>query len=297
MTRCRTHARRAIGIGLLVPGLLLVQGSSGHAEAAPLKSSQKRALPRAQKGPEPRLAACAHVVQAGDSVNRIAARYRVTRQALIVRNRLARPGSLRIGQRLDIPGCQRAPAATPTVSEPRAPLPRSDGTLLVSAGPRRVPTRFFLAVPEFNGRSIDFTWPVLGPVLSGFGQRRSGWHAGIDIRAEVGTPVLAAAPGIVYFSGWQRSYGRIVRIEHDNDFTSVYAHNLQNFVEAGDRVDAGTVIGTVGRSGRATAYHLHFEIRHEGLVYNPLYLLPARDVVLAGADEVPEAPEDDDEDE
>lgn len=295
MTGCRTGARRAIGIGLLVPGLLLVQGASGQAESPPLTSPQKRALPRAQKGSDSRPAPCVHVVQAGDSVIRIAARYRVSRQALIDGNRLARPESLRIGQRLDIPGCQGAPAAV--VAAPRAPAPRSDGTLLVSAGPRRVPTRFFLAVPEFNGRSIDFTWPVLGPVLSGFGQRRSGWHAGVDIRAEVGTPILAAAPGTVYFSGWERSYGRIVRIEHDNGFTSIYAHNLQNFVEAGDRVEAGTVIGTVGRSGRATAYHVHFEIRHEGKVYNPLYLLPARDVVLTGLEEMPEPPEDDDEDE
>jgi murein DD-endopeptidase MepM/ murein hydrolase activator NlpD len=152
-------------------------------------------------------------------------------------------------------------------------------------------------VPEFNGRSIDFAWPVMGPVLSGFGRRRSGWHAGVDIRAEVGTPILAAAPGTVYFSGWERSYGRVLRVEHDNGFTTVYAHNLQNFVEAGDRVEMGTVIGTVGRSGRATAYHLHFEIRHEGMVYNPLYLLPARDVALARGEEPPEPPEDDDEDE
>jgi Peptidase family M23 len=55
----------------------------------------------------------------------------------------------------------------------------------------------------------------------------------------------------------------------------VYAHNLTNFVEVGDTVAAGQVIGQVGRSGRASNYHLHFEIRHDGVCYNPLYLLPA----------------------
>ena len=282
-------------MGLLLPGLFFVPGPPAHAEPQPPKPPHRRPLPREHKRPESPPGPCAHVVQAGDSISRIAARNRVSRPALIEANRLARPDALRIGQRLDIPGCQSA--RVPVAVEPAGPVARPEGTLLAAVGPRRVPTRLFLAVPEFNGRSIDFSWPVMGPVLSGFGRRRSGWHAGIDIRAEVGTPVFAAAPGTAYFSGWERSYGRIIRIEHDNGFTSLYAHNLQNFVEVGDRVEAGTVIGTVGRSGRASAYHLHFEIRHEGMVYNPLYLLPARDTILARTDEMPEPPEDDDEDE
>ena len=100
----------------------------------------------------------------------------------------------------------------------------------------------------------------------------------MDIKAEIGTPILAAAPGVVISSGQERAYGRIIRIEHDSGFVTVYAHNLENLVEVGDRVTGGTIIATVGRSGRATAPHLHFEVRHEGMVYNPLHLLPAREV-------------------
>jgi murein DD-endopeptidase MepM/ murein hydrolase activator NlpD len=131
--------------------------------------------------------------------------------------------------------------------------------------------------PEFDSEGFEFLWPVEGPVISNFGRRRSGWHAGVDIKAEPGTPVMAAAPGVVYFSGWERAYGRVVKIEHPGGFTTVYAHNLENLVEVGDEVDASTVIATVGRSGRTTGYHLHFEIRREGMAYNPLYLLQPRE--------------------
>ena len=105
--------------------------------------------------------------------------------------------------------------------------------------------------PSSAQAAIDFVWPVIGPVVSSVGRRRSGWHAGIDIRAEAGTPVYAAAPGTVYFSGWAKAYGRVVMIEHSNEFMTIYAHNLQNMVDVGDTVEAGTMIASVGRSGRA----------------------------------------------
>ena len=125
-----------------------------------------------------------------------------------------------------------------------------DGSLLALVGPRRVPTRLYLDVPEFGRGAIDFIWPVIGPVVSSVGRRRSGWHAGIDIRAEAGTPVYAAAPGTVQFSGWARAYGHVVMLEHSNDFVTIYAHNLENLVKVGDAIDAGTVIASVGRSAR-----------------------------------------------
>jgi murein DD-endopeptidase MepM/ murein hydrolase activator NlpD len=112
----------------------------------------------------------------------------------------------------------------------------------------------------------------------------------MDIKAEAGTPILAAAPGVVISSGQERSYGRIIRIEHESGFVTVYAHNLENLVEVGDRVSGGTIIGTVGRSGRASAPHLHFEVRYQDIVYNPLHLLPARDLIEVRPDEAPDIP-------
>ena len=97
-----------------------------------------------------------------------------------------------------------------------------------------------------------FIWPVRGSVISRFGSRRlSGWHSGVDIKAPPGTPIRAAAPGTVTFSGRQSSYGRTIKIAHANGLSTVYAHNSANFVKAGDPVKAGTPIGTVGRTGRA----------------------------------------------
>ena len=127
---------------------------------------------------------------------------------------------------------------------------------------------------DTEGDRAGFIWPVRGPVISRFGSSRlSGWHSGVDIKAPRGTPIRAAAPGIVTFSGRQSSYGRTVKIAHANGLSTVYAHNSANFVKPGDPVKAGTLIGTVGHTGRATTNHVHFEIRRKGVAKNPLLLL------------------------
>ena len=167
--------------------------------------------------------------------------------------------------------------------DPAKPLPKFNP-------PRRVPTRFYMAEPGFDNPGIEFAWPIEGQIISPFGRRHRGWHAGMDIKAEIGAPILAAATGTVISSGQERAYGRVIRLEHDGGFVTVYAHTLENLVEVGDRVSAGTIIGTVGRSGWATGPHLHFEIRHEGMVYNPLHLLPARETIEVRVDEAPDMP-------
>jgi murein DD-endopeptidase MepM/ murein hydrolase activator NlpD len=294
---CRRRARRVIGVGLLLPGLLFVP-HGGHAADSPSKPAVKRPDPKghsAERGPTPAPESakpCVHLVRSGDSVSRLATRYRVPRQRIIDTNRLARPEALRVGQRLTIPGCAGAPVEGALAK----PVLQADGTVLALVGPRRIPTRLFMKMPEFADQAVDFVWPVIGPVLSAIGPRRRVWHAGIDIRADIGTPVYAAAPGSVYFSGSARGYGRVVKIQHENGFTTTYAHNLQNLVNVGDQVEAGAVIATVGRSGRV-ASHLHFEIRRDDLVYNPLFLLPRRDVIVDHTDEMQDAPDEDDEDE
>lgn len=221
-----------------------------------------------------------HVVQRGETLGLLATRYGVSLTALAEANGLATPDRIRVGQKLVIPRAEHLAPGKVKRRVPGAPGPPSD---------------FVLEKPAFNGQAPAFGWPVDGPVSSQFGRRRGGWHAGLDIKAEVGTPVFAAAAGTVYYSGWEKRYGLVVKIQHSDGFITVYAHTLQIFVDVGDEVSGGQVIATVGRTGRASTYHLHFEIRNNGKVYNPLYLLPVREASTEPA--ATAQPEDADEDE
>lgn len=215
-----------------------------------------------RRGPRPAASpAAVHRVKAGETPRAIAARHHVTVSALVAANRLTGPDArLRAGQRLTIPGAPPTPGrARRTPKAEQAALP---------------PRTLVLALPDFSELAPLFAWPVEGPITSKFGRRRMGWHRGIDIQADLGTPVVASAGGMVVNSGFETRYGRVVKIEHLNGFMTVYAHNDVNMVDVGERVMAGQFIAAVGRTGRATSHHVHFEIRQAGLAYNPLYMLP-----------------------
>lgn len=95
------------------------------------------------------------------------------------------------------------------------------------------------------------------------------FHIGNDLAAAEGTPVLAAADGVVRIAGSHKSYGSYVRILHADGDETLYAHMQYLFVKAGEMVTAGQTLGTVGETGNATGPHLHFEILHRGLRYDP----------------------------
>jgi lipoprotein NlpD len=247
-------------LGVGAAGLVVVLSAPGARAASP-----------ADAAPTP---PHVHAVKPGDTLGALARRYRVTVAAIVAANRLPGAGGvLRLDQRLVIPSA--APAGAPAAAVPEADTRPSASAQPASrpTGPR-APGYLELAIPDVDELGVTFAWPVAGPVTSSFGRRPSGWHGGIDIKAEAGTPVHAAAPGVVVLSSVEPRYGRVVKVEHDGGFVTVYAHNDRNLVAAGDRVAAGETIATVGRTGRATTNHLHFEIRHQGRNYNPLYLLP-----------------------
>jgi len=119
-------------------------------------------------------------------------------------------------------------------------------------------------------------WPVLGRITSGFGDTRLSYtsggtrpHKGIDISAPPGTPVGAAADGVVTFAGRESEYGRLVCIDHGHGFSTMYGHLKELRVQAGDKVRKGQAIGTVGLSGNSTGPHLHYEVRIHGNPVNP----------------------------
>ena len=129
---------------------------------------------------------------------------------------------------------------------------------------------------EFQIRSADYIWPLKRfEVSSNFGFRRGRLHSGIDLRAPSGTPIHASAAGKVTFSGYKGGYGHTVVIDHGQGIETTYAHNSRNLVQSGQWVQQGEVIARVGRSGRATGYHVHFEFRMYGQALNPAHRIQA----------------------
>lgn len=125
------------------------------------------------------------------------------------------------------------------------------------------------------GRS-DLIWPLARlDISSPFGRRRGRLHAGIDLRAPPGTPIRAAAAGRVKYAGHNRGYGQMIVIDHGAGIETAYAHNQRNLVQQGQRVQQGMTIATVGNSGNATGYHVHFEIRRFGRALDPARQLQA----------------------
>ncbi len=123
--------------------------------------------------------------------------------------------------------------------------------------------------------------PVDVPVGSGFGFRtdpfngRAALHAGLDFPAEPGTPIVAAAGGMVVTREWHPAYGHVLEIDHGNGLLTRYAHTLTQDVPLGALVRRGQRIATVGSSGRSTGPHLHFEVLVDGVPQDPARFLAA----------------------
>lgn len=122
-------------------------------------------------------------------------------------------------------------------------------------------------------------WPAHGWISSTIGPRRdpvtggADYHSGLDIAGERGQPVYATASGTVKQLGYQGAYGNLVIINHGFGLESRYGHLLNYAVKQGAKVKRGDVIGHVGATGRATGYHLHYEVLANGRLLNPLQLL------------------------
>jgi murein DD-endopeptidase MepM/ murein hydrolase activator NlpD len=105
-------------------------------------------------------------------------------------------------------------------------------------------------------------------ISSGYMGNRN--HTGVDFRNPNGTPIYASASGTVTYAGYDGAYGNIIRISHGGGLSTWYAHCSSMLVHAGQSVSRGQQIGKVGATGRATGYHLHFEVRVNGSPRNPL---------------------------
>ncbi|WP_371188435.1 peptidoglycan DD-metalloendopeptidase family protein [Thalassotalea maritima] len=130
-------------------------------------------------------------------------------------------------------------------------------------------------VPSLKQQVKSWKWPVKGPVIATFSTAEKG-NQGIDIAGKRGTPVKAAADGLVVYAGNAlRGYGNLIIIKHNDDYLSAYAHNDQLLVKEQETVKAGSTIAKMGNTG-TDREKLHFEIRFRGKSVNPLRYLPKR---------------------
>ncbi|MGH3979160.1 MAG: M23 family metallopeptidase [Pseudonocardiaceae bacterium] len=166
------------------------------------------------------------------------------------------------------------------------PLPevlaaRTDDTAAVQAlakGERMVAER---AAREAEARRPLFVLPAEGSFTSGYGARWGTSHWGIDIANSIGTPIVAAADGVVVESGSASGFGMWVRIEHEDGTITVYGHINRSLVEEGEEVRAGDEIAEMGNRGQSTGPHLHFEVwSADGEKVNPVTWLSEHGVEI-----------------
>lgn len=135
--------------------------------------------------------------------------------------------------------------------------------------------------------SIPSSMPAASYTLSSsFGYRRDpingsgAMHNGLDFKAAHGTPILAAADGVITKAGWMGGYGKTIEITHGNGLMTRYAHMSRLEANLGQKVERGAQIGRMGSTGRSTGTHLHFEVRNNGRAINPHKFLKANNNVL-----------------
>jgi murein DD-endopeptidase MepM/ murein hydrolase activator NlpD len=185
----------------------------------------------------------------------------------------------------------RAMTSVPQISAPAAPRVIARASVGADAyAPLVQPSARRLVSPEMptigaadsylprgkGGGIANMVWPAQGTFTSGYGPRWGRMHRGIDIAAPVGTPIVAAAPGVVSYAGYNDGgFGYLVEIDHADGSMTRYAHNDRILVSVGQQVSQGQQVSEMGSTGNSTGPHLHFEVHPGGQgAVNPMAFLP-----------------------
>lgn len=177
-----------------------------------------------------------HTVKSGDTILTIAKKYNATQSDILAYNGLTTSSKLTIGQEIIIP----------------------DGEKTSSSGSVSVATQKIVSGLK---EAVGY---YLRPIVGGRKSQGIHGHNAVDLAAPIGTPIMAAADGKVIVSktgGYNGGYGTYVVISHSNGTQTVYGHMSANYVNVGDSVDQGTMIGRIGMTGNTSGPHVHFEIR------------------------------------
>lgn len=218
-------------------------------ENAVLEVGQKIRIPKGRDN-------VLYAVLTNDTLGNVAQSYGVPVEAIVAipENRLSDRDTLTIGKELLIPSPTRFAAATPVPAPTARPAPTAASTPTVSRG---------------------FVWPATGPISSYFGPSHP-LGIDIDLYQNPTSSIVAAKSGVVTFAGGNAccSYGYYVIVDHGDGYETLYAHFSSILVNTGQRVSQGQALGIAGRTGYATGVHLHFEVRLNGSLINPLSVLP-----------------------
>ena len=137
-----------------------------------------------------------------------------------------------------------------------------------------------VSTADFSQKNIPVLPLAAGTVSSPFGVRNNpitgvvGFHTGVDISAPKGTPIAAVYDGKIASAGFDKSYGNYLTIEHADGVEMLYAHCSCLIKGVGDTVSAGETVAMVGSTGASTGNHLHWELKQNGIYYNPAVMLP-----------------------
>jgi murein DD-endopeptidase MepM/ murein hydrolase activator NlpD len=267
---------KGLGTGLLLAGLAQAPAAQAPAAQAPAAQAQDSACPAALS----RLVS--HTIKAGETLDSIAAQYKLIPATLMGFNPALRAGQAPVGTTIEVPPLNgirvEVPAGTPIKVAAARYKVRADvlfevnGCRAVSAGTLFLPGVNWSPVASTGGAqsvlATAYPLPKPSPVLMGFGWKvrgegEVGLHSGIDLAAATGTAALAAADGTVAFAGVQGSYGNLVVINHAQGYQTRYGQLGSIGVKLGQQVRKGEPIGTTGTSGKPSSSepHLHFEVR------------------------------------
>jgi murein DD-endopeptidase MepM/ murein hydrolase activator NlpD len=200
-----------------------------------------------------------HVVKRHQTLYRICKTYRVDINEVAFLNDIKDHSKIQVGQRIFIPRAKKVLKVEIVI----------DDVVAESEERERERER-----PKTVYKKMDFIWPVEGKCTNPFEDDERKRHQGIDISCSRGTPIKASSAGRVIYSGNTiTGYGNMIILRHTEEFVTVYAHNQVNLVEEGTQVEKGQIIGRVGKTGRASGHHLHFEIRINNEAVDPMLYL------------------------
>ena len=247
-----------------------IRGSNNFKTSSALRPGAKLRIPN-QDG-------IFYTLKAGEKIEEVAKRYRVSMNKIRLVNEGVNVSALKENDEIFLPGAKpealRDSKPAVKLAEVKKPEPAKKSSPSKTAAKPEKRQRGEVAV-----RASGFRWPVMGRINSPFGwrthpiTRRRDFHTGIDIKAGRNDPVKAAGSGRVVYSGWMGGYGKVLVIEHNNGQSTLYAHCSTLLFGKGASVSSGQLVAKVGTTGRSTGPHLHFEVRNGSSPVNSIKYL------------------------